>query len=79
MAHRATAMALLDCGDDEARCCKRALRKTVSTGRVFFAEELGIDFPPPVGRQFCTDIARNRECAKRQCPYFHKNRKSSFQ
>ena len=79
MAHRATAMALLNCGDDEARCCKRALRKTVSTGRGFFAEELGINFPLPVGRHFCTDIARNRECARGQCPYFNINRKNSFQ
>jgi hypothetical protein len=79
MAHRATALALLECGDNQARCCKRALRKTVSTGRVFFAEELGVDFPLPIGRQVCTDIARNRECAKGQCPYFHRNRKSGFQ
>ena len=79
MAHRATAMALLNCGDDEARCCKRALRKTVSAGRVFFAEELGVDFPHPIGQQVCTDIARNRECAKGQCRYFHRNRKSRFQ
>ena len=79
MAHRATAMALLNCGDNEARCCKRALRITVSTGRGFFAEELGINFPLPVGRHFCTDIARNRECARGQCPYFNINRKNSFQ
>lgn len=79
MAHRATAMALLNCGDHQARCCKRALRKTVSTGRVFFAEELGVDFPRPIGQLVCTDIARNRECAKGQCPYFHSNRKNCFQ
>ena len=79
MAHRATAMALLTCGDDEARCCKRALRKTVSSGRIFFAEQLGIDFPRPVGHQACKDIARNRECAKGQCPYFNRKQKSRFQ
>ncbi len=72
MAHRATAMALLNCGDDEARCCKRALRKTVRTGRAFFAEELGINFPQAVGQQDCVDISRNRECARGQCPYFRR-------
>jgi len=72
MAHRATARALLSCGDDEARCCKRALRKTVTTGRAFFAEELGINFPQAVGPQLCADISRNRECAKGQCPYFRR-------
>ena len=79
MAHRATALALINCGDNEARCCKRALRKTVATGRVFFAEELGVEFPRPEGQQVCTDIARNRECARGQCPYFDKNRKNRFQ
>ena len=72
MAHRATAMALLGCSDDQARCCKRALRKTVTTGRAFFAEELGINLPPAVGLQLCADIPRNRECAKGQCPYFRR-------
>ena len=79
MAHRATALALLSCGDDEARCCKRALRKTVSSGRDFFAAELGIEFPQPKGHQFCTDIARNAECAREQCPYFRRSRKTSLQ
>lgn len=79
MAHRATAMALMNCGDDEARCCKRALRRTVSTGRDFFAGELGIEFPPQTSDQFCTDISRNRECAKGHCPYFNRTSKSSIQ
>lgn len=79
LAHRATAMALLSCGDDEARCCKRALRKTVTAGRAFFAKELGITFPEPDGHQVCTDISRNKECAREHCPYFNTNRKSSFQ
>ena len=79
MAHRATAMALLHCGDDEARCCKRALRKTVTTGREFFAAELGIEFPQPTGHQFCTDISRNNECAREHCPYYRSARSSSFQ
>jgi len=79
MAHRATAMALLSCGDDEARCCKRALRKTVAAGRDFFAEELGIRFPKPDGHRFCTDIARNKECAREHCPYFRRTGKSGFQ
>ncbi len=71
MAHRATALALLNCADDEARCCKRALRKTVSAGREFFAKELGIEFPRPIAHQFCVDIPRNRECVRQHCPYFH--------
>ena len=79
MAHRATAMALLQCGDDQARCCKRALRKTVATGRDFFAEELGIVFPQPEGHQFCADASRNRECAKEHCPYFRRTRQTRFQ
>lgn len=79
MAHRATASALLHCGDDEARCCKRALRKTVSTGREFFADELGIEFPQPTGHQLCTDISRNKECAREHCPYFLKLNSTSFQ
>ena len=79
MAHRATALALLHCGDDEARCCKRALRKTVAAGREFFAEELGIDFPQPRGRDFCADISRNLECAKTQCPYFRRVGRSNLQ
>jgi hypothetical protein len=79
MAHRATALALLSCADDEARCCKRALRKTVSAGREFFAEELGITFPQPQAHQFCRDISRNRECAKEHCPYFRLAKRTSFQ
>lgn len=79
MAHRATAMALMNCGDDEARCCKRATRKTVSTGREFFAEELGIEFPQQTSDHFCTDISRNRECAKGHCPYFNRTNNSSIQ
>lgn len=79
MAHRATALALLHCGDDEARCCKRALRKTVSAGREFFIEELGIEFPKPHGRHFCKDISRNQECAKTQCPYFRRVGRTNLQ
>ncbi len=79
MAHRATARALIHCGDDEARCCKRALRKTVAAGRAFFAEEFNIEFPPPEGHQYCVDIARNRECAKANCPYFSRAKNSAFQ
>jgi len=70
IANRATAVALLNCADDEARCCKRALRKTVTAGREFFSEELGIEFPQPHVHQFCVDISRNRECAKGHCPYY---------
>lgn len=72
MAHRATAAALLNCADDEARCCKRALKKSVAVGREFFAEELGIEFPHPGLQQFCRDISRNKECAKEHCAYFHR-------
>jgi len=79
MAHRATASALLSCGDAQARCCKRALRKTVAAGMAFFAEELSINFPRPVEQTTCADISRNRECAKGQYPYFRRNRKSGFQ
>ncbi len=79
MAHRATAMALLHCGDDEARCCKRALRKTVVTGREFFSDELGIEFPQQSGHSFCTDISRNSECAKEHCPYFRRTDKTRYQ
>lgn len=79
MAQHATALALLHCGDDQARCCKRALRKTVAAGRDFFAEELGIEFPQPNSLQFCNDISRNQECAKEHCPYFRRVSKSSFQ
>ncbi len=79
MAHRATAAALLKCGDDNARCCKRALRTTVAAGRHFFKKELGIDFVRSNGRQICKDIARNKECAREQCPYFLRVGKSTFQ
>ena len=79
MAHRATAQALLECADDEARCCKRSLRKTVSAGRDFFAEELGIEFPRPGVHQFCMDISKNRECAKEHCPYFCRISSSKLQ
>ncbi|NIN34940.1 MAG: radical SAM protein [Gammaproteobacteria bacterium] len=79
MAHRATAMALLNCSDDEARCCKRSLRKTISTGREFFAEELGIEFPAPRGHQFCTDINRNKECAREHCAYFRRAGSANYQ
>lgn len=79
MAHRATATALLRCGDDNARCCKRALRQTVAAGRQFFLEELGIDFVSPRSQQFCTDISRNSECARKQCPFFRSTCKSTFQ
>lgn len=76
MAHRATAMALLNCADDQARCCKRSLRKTVAAGREFFAEELGIEFPKPGMPDFCLDIARNCECARDHCPYFRRTDKA---
>lgn len=79
MAHRATALALTKCADDQARCCKRALRSTVATGRVFFAEELGIEFPQPTGQQYCRDMSRNRECAKQQCAYFNRSGRSRYQ
>jgi hypothetical protein len=79
MAHRATALALSRCADDEARCCKRALRKTVISGREFFSEELGITFPQPKAHQFCRDISRNRECAREHCPYFRLVSRTSFQ
>ena len=70
MAHRATALALMNCGDDEARCCKRAIRKTVSTGREFFAGELGIELPRQESDQYC---------AKSHCPYFNRTNQSSVQ
>ncbi|MEJ2470451.1 MAG: DUF5714 domain-containing protein [Desulfuromonadales bacterium] len=79
LSHRATAMALLDCADDEARCCKRALRKTVATGREFFADELGIDFPRPASDPFCSDVARNQECTKEHCPYYRRSQKTRLQ
>lgn len=79
MAHRASAAALLKCGDDEARCCKRALRKTVTTGREFFAEEFGIELPQPRTLKSCNDISRNNECVKGHCPYFHRIRAAKFQ
>jgi hypothetical protein len=79
MAHRATARALLNCADDAARCCKRALRKTVATGREFLAEELGIELPRPVAHQFCTHISRNRECARQHCPYFNRTSRTTTQ
>lgn len=79
MAHRATALALLTCGDDGARCCKRALRKAVAAGREFFADELGITFPLPTHKRSCPDIARNRECAGQHCAYFNRSGKVCFQ
>ncbi len=79
MAQRATAMALLHCGDDDARCCKRALRKTVATGREFFAEELGLELPRPRGPQSCHDISRNPECAREHCPYYRRFIKDRYQ
>jgi hypothetical protein len=79
MAHRATALALMKCADDQARCCKRALRKTVATGRIFFAEELGIEFPQPTGQQYCRDMSRNRECTGQHCSFFNRTGKARFQ
>ncbi|MBW2503833.1 MAG: hypothetical protein JRE16_04600 [Deltaproteobacteria bacterium] len=70
MANRASALALLRCSDDQPRCCKRALRRTVAAGRDFFKDELGIAFPPPNASQQCKDISRNNECAQDRCPYF---------
>lgn len=79
MAHRATAMALLKCGDDNARCCKRALRGTIVAGRQFFHEELKIEFARAKGLQTCQDITHNSECARSQCAYFNRTGKSTFQ
>lgn len=76
LTHRATAAALSSCGDDEARCCKRALRRTVATGRAFLAEELHITLPAPTGSQQCRDMARNKECARQHCPYFRQTGRS---
>ena len=79
LAQRATAMALLRCSDDESRCCQRALRNTVRCGREFFSEELGIEFPQPVGHQLCSEKSRNLECAKQHCPYFRRKNQNRFQ
>jgi hypothetical protein len=75
LANRATAAALAACGDDDARCCKRALRHAITIGRQFFDLELGIEFPEANQAQSCWDIARNGECARERCPYYHKNRR----
>lgn len=75
MANRATASALAACGDDDARCCKRALRLTVSVGRDFFEDELGIEFPPATRAQACWDNDRNLECAGERCLFYHRDRR----
>lgn len=70
LANRASAAGLACAGDGEARCCKRALRKSVGEGRRFFAEELGASLPRPADRIRCRDTQRNRECPGPSCPFF---------
>ncbi len=77
MANRATAKALLRCGDDDARCCKRALRSSVAAGREFFEEELGIVFPKPLSNQQCHEMSRNVECSGEHCAYFRRARSNA--
>lgn len=70
LANRAAARGLEALADEKARCCKRALRRSVVEGRRFLQEELGIVLPPPRARAICRDAQRNRECPGRACDFF---------
>ncbi len=70
LANRASALGLVAAGDGEARCCKRALCNALREGRRFLAVELGIVLPDKTVKVRCRDMARNRECAGKNCPYF---------
>ncbi len=69
LANRAAAAGLVAAGDGGPRCCKRALRNAVRQGRVFLQSELRIKFPPPSAEIRCRDMAGNRECLGKNCPY----------
>ena len=70
LANRAAARGLDALADKKARCCKRALRRCVTEGRLFLKEELGIVLPSPRRRPVCRDVHRNRECPGPACPFF---------
>ncbi len=70
LANRASALGLTCAGDGEARCCRRALRKVVREGRAFLAVQLGIELPALATETRCREMARNRECPGKSCPFF---------
>ena len=69
LAMGATSFALSRMLDEQPRCCKRASRLAVIAAVEFLRERAGISLN--VAEQpRCTYVARNAECARRQCPFF---------
>ncbi len=65
-----TSLALSKMLDEQPRCCKRAARIAVRVGADIIRERLGIALPQAVAVK-CAHTARNQECARRACPFFH--------
>ncbi|MFH1651295.1 MAG: DUF5714 domain-containing protein [Chloroflexota bacterium] len=65
----ATAQAIAAICDDQPRCCKRSVRKTLETAVPFLNEKLGTQMEK-ADTIVCRYPARNKECARTACPYY---------
>jgi len=69
LAMEATSRALANICDNEPRCCKRAVRKSIETAIQFLDEKLGIKLEETGGIN-CQYPERNKECPKTTCSYY---------
>lgn len=68
-ANRITARALDAIADDGgARCCKRAVRRSIEQAVAYFRDKLNIEFPVAREIHHCAHSQRNRECLA-HCQY----------
>ncbi len=64
-----TASALAKLVNDQPRCCKRAVRIAVDAAVDYLDEKLDIKLEKSK-KAACTYTVRNRQCAKKECPYY---------
>jgi hypothetical protein len=69
LALAATSRALSRMLDEQPRCCKKASRIAVESTVELLSERLDIELPR-AARVRCHYSLRNKECARRQCPYY---------
>jgi hypothetical protein len=65
----ATAHAMSQLLDNQARCCKRATRFAIEATVDYLREHMGIILPE-AEKVRCEYSLRNQQCAKEKCPYF---------
>lgn len=70
LTNRIVGKTLLRIGEsDGPRCCKRTSFTALQVGEKFTKENLGIDLGITESIA-CTHYSRNKECKKKDCPYF---------